>query len=182
MLTNQAQPSFLLPNPFGNTFNQAKNMLNLNQIEGFVPVKEFTDETNTAWSLSKASTDSSVDIPDPKNMQVVDYWNTEFPGLKTKLYVYVVEGIRMPKVETEQPTRVLYQWFSATNIPTFTPQMITEREWLKANVYTAKVVNSRIGKLKAICHISSIPQQPIEDKPLVVEELNGNSRGNTNQN
>ena len=31
--------------------------------------------------------------------------------------------------------------------------MITEQEWLKANVYAAPVVNARLGKLNAICKL-----------------------------
>lgn len=169
---------FLLPNPL-TTFVQSRNTLNLNQIEGFTPVDKFTDETNTEWSLVKSSSDSTVDIPSPKSMQIMDYWNHEFPNLKTKLYVYVVEGVRQPRVETEQPTKVLYQWFSTVFVPTFTPTMITEKEWLKANVYAAPVVNSRVSKLNAICHLDSNTNEPIqskaEEKLIHVEELTNNA-------
>lgn len=154
--------------------------LGLNQIEGFQPVQGFVDETNTRWTLVKAASNSTIDIPDPKTLQVLDYWNTEFPGIKTKLYVYVVEGVKPPRVETEQPTRVMYQWFSTRFVREFTPQMITEREWLRANVYAAPIVNARMSKLRAICHIENgaqpVPEQ--NDNLLRVEELNGLAGGN----
>lgn len=172
----------LLTNPFMTSPNTAiKNTLSLNQIEGFTPVQEFTDETNTKWTLVKSSLDSTIDIPDPKTLQIVDFWNHEFPNLKTKLYVYVVEGVRQPRVETEQPSRILYQWFSPVFVPTFTPQMISDKEWLKANVYAAPVVNARVSKLNAICHIkgSEVSYGNVDvsnDKLLKVDELNGTSR------
>lgn len=154
--------------------------LGLNQIEGFQPVQGFVDETNTRWTLVKAASNSTIDIPDPKTLQVLDYWNTEFPGIKTKLYVYVVEGVKPPRVETEQPTRVMYQWFSTRFVREFTPQMISEREWLRANVYAAPIVNARVSKLNAICHIANGPQAvpAQEDNLLKVEELNGLAGGN----
>lgn len=172
----------LLTNPFMTSPSTTiKNTLSLNQIEGFTPVQEFSDETNTKWSLVKSSLDSTIDIPDPKTLQIVDFWNHEFPNLKTKLYVYVVEGVRQPRVETEQPSRILYQWFSPVFVPTFTPQMISDKEWLKANVYAAPVVNARISKLNAICHIkgSDVSYGNVDvsnDKLLKVDELNGTSR------
>lgn len=156
-------------------------MLGLNQIEGFQPVQQFVDEMNTHWTLVKAANNSTLDVPDPKAMQVLDYWSTDFPGIKTKLYVYVVEGIRPPRVETEQATRVMYQWFSTKFVKEFTPQMITEREWLRANVYAAPVVNARMSKLNAICHVTGQPQvaQAQEDALITVEELNGHTGGST---
>lgn len=161
----------LLPNPV----TGARATLGLNQIEGFEPVAAFTDEGNTQWRLAKAASNSTVDIPDPKSMQVTDYWNHEFLGLKTKLYVYVVEGIKQPRVETEQPTRVLYQWFSTKFVPTFHPNMITDAEWLKANVYSAAVLNARVSKLKAICKVQDVLAQTQdtanEDRLIRVEEL-----------
>lgn len=163
----------LLQNPFGqNSFSpNYKATLALNQIEGFEPIKEFSDDINTKWTLVKSSGDSTVDVPDPKGLQIVDYWNHEFPNLKTKLYVYVVEGIRQPRVETEQPTKILYQWFSTLFVPNFTPQMITEKEWLKSNVYAAPIVNSRVSKLKALCKVDDVPAQVEEEKLLQVDGL-----------
>ncbi len=167
-----------IPNPMLPTAN-GRGTLGLNQVENFDPVQNFVDESNTAWGLVKAASNSTIDIPDPKSIQITDYWNHEFPGLKSKLYVYVVEGIKQPRVETEQPTRVLYQWFSTVFVPTFTPLMITEREWLRANVYAAPVVNARVSKLNAICKLTDTgvcADNQKEDKLLQIEELQGAGR------
>ena len=154
-------------------------VLGLTQVEGFVPVQSFADSTGVQWVLSKASSDSTRDVPDPKNVQITDYWNHEFPNLKQKVYVYVVEGIRVPRVETEQPSKILYQWFSSIFIPRFDPTMITDREWLKANVYTAVMGDSRLSKLNAICKIDSskpvVETKPENDALLKVEELSNES-------
>lgn len=154
-------------------------VLGLTQVEGFAPVQSFADSTGVQWILSKASSDSTRDVPDPKNVQITDYWNHEFPNLKQKVYVYVVEGIRVPRVETEQPSKVLYQWFSSIFIPRFDPTMITDREWLKANVYTASMGDSRLSKLNAICKIDSskpvVEAKPENDALLQVEELSNES-------
>ena len=178
----QTTNNFLLPNPLGlNQIAALQSTLGLNQVEGFVPVQEFTDETNTRWTLVKAASNSTIDIPDPKAMQIIDYWNHEFPGIKSKLYVYVVEGVKQPRVETEQPTKVMYQWFSTVFVPTFTPQMITDKEWLKANVYAAPIVNGRVSKLNAICHITTaagLNDHQDENRLLRIEELNGTLEGN----
>ena len=178
---NPMNPNALIPNPIVGLGKQAPNTLGLNQIENFQPVQKFVDDTNTEWTLVKSSFDSTVDIPDPKSIQLLHCWNHEFPNLKTKLYVYVVEGIRQPRVETEQASRILYQWFSPICIQNFNPQMITDKEWLKANVYAAKVTDVRVSILKAICHIDGEVNAPVatDDKLLQVEELNGNIAGNT---
>ena len=180
-------PTGMLANPFSAipqqplapSVPQQVNLLNLTQIEGFQPVQKFTDDTNTAWTLVKAFSDSTVDVPDPKSMQIVDYWDHKFVGLKNDapLYVYVVEGVRQPRVETEQPSRIMFQWFSKVYVRDFTPQMISEREWYKANVYAAPVVNARVSKLNAICKVkgrrgvAAEPQE--EDKLIRMDELNG---------
>lgn len=161
------------------------NMLNLTQIEGFAPVQKFTDDTNTAWTLVKAYSDSTVDVPDPKSMQIVDYWDHKFVGLKNDvpLYVYVVEGIRQPRVETEQPSRIMFQWFSKIYVKDFNPAMISEREWYKANVYAAPVLNARVSKLRAICHAKAdagAGQQQAaaqEEKLIRMDELSNADTG-----
>jgi len=185
-------PMPLLPNPLAQPvptvpgMPQTRPTLGLNQIEGFEPVKSFTDETNTPWQLVKAASNSTVDVPDPKSLQVVDFWNHDFPGLKTKLYVYVVEAIRQPRVETEQATRVMYQWFSTVFVPTFNPQMITEQEWMKANVYAAPLINGRMSKLNAICKVQgkgAPANAQADDKLIHVEGLSdGPAQGTEKQN
>jgi len=147
--------------------------LSLNQIENFEPVKSFTDDMNTQWQLVKSASDSTVDIPKPDTVQVIDYWCHEFPGIKQRLYVYVVEGVRQPRVETEKPTRFFYQWFSTIYAQNFTPQMITEREWLKANVYAAPMVDARTSKLNAICHIDNKPQEVSGDNEDALIQVEG---------
>jgi len=173
----------LLPNPMGTPvagIPAQTATLGLNQIEGFTPVAEFTDESNTPWRLVKEASNSTVDVPDPKSLQITDYWNHEYPGLKSKLYCYVVEGIKQPRVETEQATRVLYQWFSPVFIPTFTPSMITEKEWLKANVYAAPVISARLSKLNALCKVKETTaktQAPADENKLL--HVEGISNGTT---
>lgn len=158
--------------------------LMLNQLEGWEPVTDFTDSTGVHWQLAKAATDSTRDIPDPKTVQFVGAWNHEFPAkLSQKVYVYAVEAIRPPRVATEQPSMLLYQWFSTVKMD-FNPQMITDREWLKANVYAAPLVDSRMSKLLAICKVKAPAQQSQqaapaeEDKPIRVEEIVNASSGN----
>ncbi|MBP3730032.1 MAG: hypothetical protein J6I40_01005 [Mailhella sp.] len=165
----------MLANPFAQQVQAIqKASLGLTQIEGFPPVAEFTDDANAKWTLVKSASDSTVDIPAPNSMQVVDYWNHDFPGLDKPVYIYVVEGIRQPRVDTEQPCRVLYQWFSKTFVKDFQPQMISENEWRKANVYAAPLNGNRIAKLKALCHVQSIEAQPAANDDLIkVEGLNG---------
>ena len=158
-------------------------VLGLTQVEGFEPVKEFVDSSGMQWVLTKASYDSTRDVPDPKAVQITDYWNHEVPDIKQKVYIYVVEGIRMPRVEIEQPSRILYQWFSAVFIPKFDPTMITDREWLRANVYSASIGDTRVSKLNALCKVKetkiSEPAKVEEEALLKVEELgNGSSKGN----
>lgn len=166
------------------TIMQQAALLNLTQIENFQPVQKFTDDTNTTWTLVKAFSDSTVDVPDPKSMQIVDYWDHKFVGLKNDvpLYVYVVEGVRQPRVETEQPSRIMFQWFSKIYVKDFTPQMISEREWYKANVYAAPVLNARVSKLNAICKTKGGVQaanEPQEEEKLIrMDELtNGRNSG-----
>lgn len=158
-------------------------VLGLTQVEGFEPVQSFADSSGVAWVLAKASSDSTRDVPDPKSVQITDYWNHEFPNIRQKVYVYVVEGIRVPRVETEQPSKILYQWFSSVFIPKFDPTMITEREWLKANVYVASMGDTRVSKLNAICKVKTQEKiqetKPEEESLLRVEELgNGSTEGN----
>ena len=177
-------PDPLIKAPFLQQPTPPMQTLMLNQLEGWEPVQEFTDSANVHWVLAKAATDSTRDIPDPKTVQFVGAWNHEFPAkLSQKVYVYVVEAIRPPRVATEQPSMLLYQWFSTVKMD-FNPSMITDREWLKANVYAAPLVDSRMSKLLAICKVKAPAQQSQqaapaeEDKPIRVEEIVNASSGN----
>ena len=181
MNNNMYAPTPLLPNPFANPVTgipQAHASLELNQIKDFVPVKDFTDESNTPWRLVKEAANSTVDVPDPKSLQITDYWNHAFPG-KNNLYCYVVEGVKQPRVETEQATRILYLWFSPVFIPNFTPAMISEREWLKAHVYAAPVLDARLSKLNALCKIQegTKADAAVEENKLLY--VDGISNGTT---
>lgn len=186
----------LIPSPFSTTIPNPTSpypqtvSLRLTQIDGFPPVEKFVDSTNTTWTLAKAASNSTVGIPDPKALQIVDFWNHKFPNVNQDIYIYVVEGVKQPTVETEQPTRVLYQWFSTAAVYNFTPQMITDKEWLKANVYSAPVADSRVSKLRALCRIADTPteaqKQAQEDQPLIqmkeYTNANTNFEGNQKQN
>ena len=163
--------------------------LMLNQLEGWEPVPEFTDSSNVHWVLAKAASDSTRDIPDPKTVQFVGAWNHEhlMKFSSQKIYVYAVEAIRPPRVGTEQPAMLIYQWFSTVQMD-FNPSMITEKEWMKANVYAAPLQDTRMSKLMAICKIKQPSQQPAQenpaeaDKPIRVEEIVNASGGNMQRN
>lgn len=174
-----------IPSPFNNQIQVPGSAvaptacLHLTQIEGFEPPRAFVDSTNTEWTLAKAATNSTVGIPDPKGVQIIDCWNHKFPrdGLSQDVYIYVIEGVKQPAVDTEQPTRVIYQWFSTLLVPTFNPQMITDKEWLKANVYSAPVVDARVSKLYALCKVplptkNAAVSKPSDEDPFIqMQEL-----------
>ncbi len=181
-------PDPLIKAPFLQQPTPPLQTLMLNQLEGWEPVQEFVDSSNVKWTLAKSSSDSTRDVPDPKTVQFVSAWNHEFPAkLSQKVYVYAVEAIRPPRVATEQPSMLLYQWFSTVKMD-FNPGMITDREWLKANVYAAPLVDSRMSKLLAICKVQAQPSQgqqaapAEEDKPIRVEEIVNASTGNLQRN
>lgn len=136
---------------------QVAQSLGLRQIKDFDVVDSFHDANGKLWKLVKRSTDSSIEIPDPKYVQPTDWWNHEFPGSNPKTYVYVVEGIKYPREgdENSQKTCVMYQWFSTSNVPGFTPQMISQSEWHRANVFSSELIDSRISKLVAICKLQT---------------------------
>ena len=131
--------------------------LGLCQVNGFQMVQSFRDAAGRDWILRKSAEDSSVDIPDPAYVQVTDFWNHVVPGTGDKVFIYVVEGIKRPRTTNEHPVKILYQWFSEYNNPTFTPQMITPAEWSAANVFTSAIGDARISKLKALCGLKDGP-------------------------
>ena len=173
MLNSPAEP--LIKNPLLSQPMPPIQTLMLNQLEGFEPVPEFTDSSNVKWILAKSASDSTRDVPDPKTVQVTNCWNHEFPAkLSPKIYVYAVEAIRPPRVATEQPSMLLYQWFSTIQMD-FNPGMITPKEWLKANVYAAPLQDTRMSKLLAICKMQApaspeAPQEAAEDDNLIKVE------------
>ena len=173
MLNSPAEP--LIKNPLLSQPMPPIQTLMLNQLEGFEPVPEFTDSSNVKWILAKSASDSTRDVPDPKTVQVTNCWNHEFPAkLSPKIYVYAVEAVRLPRVSTEQPSMLLYQWFSTVQID-FNPSMITDREWMKANVYAAPIQDTRMSKLLAICKMQApaageTQQTPVEEDKLIQVE------------
>lgn len=155
-----------------------QGILGLRQLSKFNITTSFKDSDGKTWKLVKSANDSSVEIPDPSYVQVTDYWNHEFPNSNGKVFVYVVEGIKKPRIETEYPVRVLYQWFSTKNNPQFTPQIISANEWHRANVYTAPISDSRVSKLSALCGIEYAgtldrPPQTTEQEPDIDMSLLG---------
>ena len=169
MLNNPIQNDPLIRNPLLNQPIPPVQTLMLNQLEGFEPVQEFTDSSNVKWILAKSASDSTRDVPDPKSVQITNCWNHEFPAkLSPKIYVYAVEAVRPPRVATEQPSMLLYQWFSTVQLD-FNPSMITPKEWLKANVYAAPLQDTRMSKLLAICKMQA-PQAGESQQDALAEE------------
>lgn len=141
--------------------------LGLRQLKDFEMLSSFHDSNGKEWKLVKSANDASVEIPDPQFVQVTDCWNHEFPNSDGKVFIYVVEGIKRPRVDSEKPVCVLYQWFSTTQCPTFNPSMISMNEWHRANVYTSTITDSRISKLKALCRYADLNDRV---QPLVKNE------------
>ena len=140
----------------------------------------------TTWTLVKSASSGMGEIPDPAAINITDYWNHEYPGSNGKVFLYVVEGIRLPKTQRETACRVLYAWFSTVGEKGFTPQMIRPGEWLTANVYAAGITDARVSKLHAICKTkpeAERPREPAGDNtppPLIkMEDLinDGNPAG-----
>ena len=150
---------FLIKNPL----QALQPSLGLSQIEGFTPVKSFTDSDGTSWQLVKSAFDASVSIPDPSTVTFTDAWCHEFPNSDGKVWCYCIEGIKRPVAETERPRRVLYNWFGTTGDPQFGPARVTQQEWYRANVYAASVTDARMSKFNALCGVSMAAQNPLGD-------------------
>lgn len=79
--------------------------------------------------------------------------------------------------------RILYQWFSEYNNPTFTPGMISPAEWAAANVFTSAIGDARVSKLNALCGIKEVPpaiektQRKIKNIDLSVMKGGNNEPG-----
>lgn len=186
MTDNSINPNLL------NSLYQTQTIpsLKLTQIDSFEPVSEFIDSSGVKWSLVKSASSGMSEIPDPQSVNITDYWNHEYPGSNGKVYIYVVEGVRVPKTSRETACNVLYTWFSTVDNKQFTPQMIRPAEWLMANVYASPITDARVSKLKALCkiHDDNVAQSPqtvqqaevYEQAPLIsAEVLNGNTGRDT---
>lgn len=178
------------PNLLTNLYQQqAIPSLQLTQIDGFEPTPEFTDSNGTRWQLVKSANSGMSEIPDPQSVNITDYWNHEYPGSNGKVFIYVVEGVRVPKTNRETACNVLYAWFSTVDNKNFTPQMIKQSEWLTANVYASAITDSRVSKLKALCKVQNQPTQttiPVEENnqptPLInMESIRDGNDGATSQ-
>lgn len=185
-MTNQSINPNLLTNLYQ---QQAIPSLQLTQIDGFEPTPEFTDSNGTRWQLVKSANSGMSEIPDPQSVNITDYWNHEYPGSNGKVFIYVVEGVRVPKTNRETACNVLYAWFSTVDNKNFTPQMIKQSEWLMANVYASAITDSRVSKLKALCKVQNQQAQntvPVEDNsqptPLInMESLRDGNDGANSQ-
>lgn len=152
---NQNIANANIPNLNTNLINSItaaqKQPIGLTQFKDLNMPLSFTDDNGTKWKLAKSSKDSSVEIPDPAMVTLTRWWNHVHPLSNGKVYIYVVEGIKRPRIESENSVMVLYQWFSTANRSNFTPNDITAAEWYNANVYTANIIDSRISQLRALC-------------------------------
>ena len=152
---NQNIANANIPNLNTNLINSItavqKQPIGLTQFKDLNMPLSFTDDNGTKWKLAKSSKDSSVEIPDPAMVTLTRWWNHVHPLSNGKVYIYVVEGIKRPRIESENSVMVLYQWFSTVNRSNFTPNDITAAEWYNANVYTANIIDSRISQLRELC-------------------------------
>lgn len=142
--------------------------IGLTQFHDLDMPQNFIDNSGISWKLAKSAKDSSVEIPDPSMVALTRWWNHVHPASNGRVYLYVVEGIKKPRIETEAPVMVLYQWFSMCNRPNFTPQDITSAEWYNANVYTASIVDSRTSILNSLCGSDSKQDKPQQE---TIQEL-----------
>ena len=147
---------------------QSQINMGLRQLKDFQMMDAFQDSDGKVWKLVKSANDSSVEIPDPQYVQITDYWSHEFPNSNGKIYIYVIEGIKRPRVDNEKSVNVLYQWFSTANNPNWNPNMISQSEWHRANVYTSAMTSSRVSKLKALCRFNEIETKKDDDIDLKV--------------
>ena len=176
-INNQNITNANIPNLNTNLINSItaaqKQPIGLTQFKDLNMPQSFTDDNGTKWKLAKSSKDSSVEIPDPAMVTLTRWWNHVHPLSNGKVYIYVVEGIKRPRIESENSVMVLYQWFSTANRSNFTPNDITAAEWYNANVYTANIIDSRISQLRALCGITQ-EQKINTPNSNTIEELDIN--------
>ena len=179
---NQNIANANIPNLNTNLINSItaaqKQPIGLTQFKDLNMPLSFTDDNGTKWKLAKSSKDSSVEIPDPAMVTLTRWWNHVHPLSNGKVYIYVVEGIKRPRIESENSVMVLYQWFSTANRSNFTPNDITTAEWYNANVYTANIIDSRISQLRALCGMNQEQKINVPNNNTI-EELDINLIRNT---
>ena len=181
-INNQNITNANIPNLNTNLINSItaaqKQPIGLTQFKDLNMPQSFTDDNGTKWKLAKSSKDSSVEIPDPAMVTLTRWWNHVHPLSNGKVYIYVVEGIKRPRIESENSVMVLYQWFSTANRSNFTPNDITAAEWYNANVYTANIIDSRISQLRALCGMNQEQKINVPNNNTI-EELDINLIRNT---
>ena len=181
-INNQNITTANIPNLNTNLINSItaaqKQPIGLTQFKDLNMPLSFTDDNGTKWKLAKSSKDSSVEIPDPAMVTLTRWWNHVHPLSNGKVYIYVVEGIKRPRIESENSVMVLYQWFSTVNRSNFTPNDITAAEWYNANVYTANIIDSRISQLRALCGMNQEQKINVPNNNTI-EELDINLIRNT---
>lgn len=181
-INNQNITTANIPNLNTNLINSItaaqKQPIGLTQFKDLNMPQSFTDDNGTKWKLAKSSKDSSVEIPDPAMVTLTRWWNHVHPLSNGKVYIYVVEGIKRPRIESENSVMVLYQWFSTANRSNFTPNDITAAEWYNANVYTANIIDSRISQLRALCGLNQEQKINVPNNNTI-EELDINLIRNT---
>ena len=180
-INNQNITTANIPNLNTNLINSItaqKQPIGLTQFKDLNMPQAFTDDNGTKWKLAKSSKDSSVEIPDPAMVTLTRWWNHVHPMSNGKVFIYVVEGIKRPRIESENSVMVLYQWFSTVNRSNFTPNDITAAEWYNANVYTANIIDSRISQLRALCGMNQ-EQKINAPNSNTIEELDINLIRNT---
>ena len=180
-INNQNITTANIPNLNANLINSItaqKQPIGLTQFKDLNMPLTFTDDNGTKWKLAKSSKDSSVEIPDPAMVTLTRWWNHVHPMSNGKVFIYVVEGIKRPRIESENSVMVLYQWFSTANRSNFTPNDITAAEWYNANVYTANIIDSRISQLRALCGINQEQKINVPNNNTI-EELDINLIRNT---
>ena len=181
-INNQNITTANIPNLNTNLINSItaaqKQPIGLTQFKDLNMPQSFTDDNGTKWKLAKSSKDSSVEIPDPAMVTLTRWWNHVHPLSNGKVYIYVVEGIKRPRIESENSVMVLYQWFSTVNRSNFTPNDITAAEWYNANVYTANIIDSRISQLRALCGLNQEQKINVQNNNTI-EELDINLIRNT---
>ena len=179
---NQNIANANIPNLNTNLINSItaaqKQPIGLTQFKDLNMPQSFTDDNGTKWKLAKSSKDSSVEIPDPAMVTLTRWWNHVHPLSNGKVFIYVVEGIKRPRIESENSVMVLYQWFSTANRSNFTPNDITAAEWYNANVYTANIIDSRISQLRALCGLNQEQKINVPNNNTI-EELDINLIRNT---
>lgn len=141
--------------------------LYLRQIKGFEPPKQMRIN-ESVWTLRKDARDSSVDIPNPQQIQWIGGDIVQCHNASSETYIYYAYGIKQPRANTyEKPVNVLFVWFNDKQVAQFNPSIISDSDWMRANVYTSPCVyfgemlrNAYLGIEKPLNVIPSTETKP----------------------